>query len=168
MALIVEDGTNVPNADSYISEADAIVRAGLLGLEFPSLDGDAETPLRRAAIKLDQYRSQYQGVRVFADQSLQWPRDPVYIDGVYNDPAKIPQELIDAQVALASIDYAGGNIFGTSLGSATSRSVGDVSVTNSNSGALDNSTYSGFVAGLLAPLMKGAENGLLEFDVCRA
>ena len=38
MALVVETGTGTnPNADSYISEADAITRAAALGLDFPGI-----------------------------------------------------------------------------------------------------------------------------------
>jgi len=168
MALIVEDGTNVPGADSYISEADAITRAQTLGLDFPTDPNDAEVPLRRAAIYLEKYRNQYQGKKVFDDQSLQWPRDPVYIDDIYNPKENIPQELIDAQVAIASADFSGQQLYGTSVGSVTSKSVGDVSVTKGNSGTLDNSAYLGFANELLKPILKNAKLGALEFKVCRA
>lgn len=168
MALIVETGSGLPNADSYISEADAITRAALLGLEFPALDADAEVPLRRAAIYLERYRNKYQGIKYVAGQALQWPRDPVYIDEILNDPSTIPQVLIDAQVSLASVEYVNGNLFGTAVGGVGSRSVGDVSVTNNNGGALDNSAYTGFANELIAPLFKSAALGGLEFNVCRA
>jgi len=168
MALIVEDGTNVPGADSYISEADAITRAQNLGLDFPTDPNDAEVPLRRAAIYLEKYRNHYQGTKVFSDQSLQWPRDPVYIDNIYNPKDNIPHDLIDAQVAVASADYSGRALYGTSTGSITSKSVGDVSVTKSNVGRLDDAAYLGFVKEVLKPILKGANLGALEFNVCRA
>ena len=168
MALIVEDGTNVPNADSYISEADAITRAQALGLDFPTDPAEAEVPLRRAAMYLEKYRNQYQGTKVFSDQSLQWPRDPVYIDNIYNPKDNIPRDLIDAQVAVASADYSGRALYGTSTGSIASKSVGDVSVTKSNFGRLDDAAYLGFVKEVLKPILKGANLGALEFNVCRA
>ena len=85
MSLIVETGLNVTGADSYISEADAILRAVTLGLPFPATDAESEIPLRQAATYLEKFRNNYQGSKVFTGQSLQWPRDPVYIDNVLND-----------------------------------------------------------------------------------
>jgi len=168
MALVVENGTGVADADSYVSEADAITRATLLGLDFPVLDAEAEVPLRRAAIYLESYRNKYQGKKYIDGQALQWPRNPVYIDEVLNDPSVIPQELIDAQIVLASVEYANGNLFGTALGGVGSRSVGDVSITSNNGGAANNSAFSGLANELIAPLLKSAALGGLEFNVSRA
>ena len=167
MALIVEDGTGVVGADSYISAADAVARAAILGFDFP-LVGDADTPLIRAGIYLEKYRLQYQGTKYIKGQSLQWPRDPVYIDNEYNEPGDIPQMLIDAQLYIASVDYNGGILFPTAVGSATSKSVGDVSVSSANAGKLDNTATMGFADMMLKPLMKNANQGLLEFNVSRA
>ena len=168
MPLVVETGAGLSNSDSYISEADAIVRAAELGLDFPVLEADAEAPLRLAGMLLEKYRNKYQGKKHVAGQALQWPRNPVYIDEVYNDPSVIPAELIDAQIVLASVQYSSGNLFATATGSITSRSVGDVSVTSSNSGSSNNRAYSGLANDLLAPLFKNSALGLLELNVCRA
>ena len=168
MALVVETGANIPGADSYISEADAILRAAVLGLPFPASDLEAEIPLRQSATYLEKFRNNYQGAKVFDDQSLQWPRDPVYIDNVYNDPTVIPQLLIDAQVSIASAVFGGAQLYGTATGSIDSKSVGDVSVTNSNNGSLDNSIYLGYTNTLLKPLFKNPSLGGLEFAVSRA
>jgi hypothetical protein len=167
MPLIVENGTGVAGANTYINAADAVARAAVLGFNFPN-ESDAETPLIRAAIYLEGKRLEYQGTKYISGQPLQWPRDPVYIDNEYNDPNTIPQLLIDAQVYIASVDYAGGNLFATSSGSATTKSVGDVSVTKTNAGELDNTAVMGFANEMLKPLMKSANYGLLEFPVCRA
>ncbi len=168
MALIVEDGTNVANADSYVSAIDAIEIAEKLGLDFPQSQIEAEAPLRMAALYLEKYRNNYQGYKVYSDQSLQWPREPVYIDGEYLEPDVIPTSLIQAQVAIASAQYSGKMLYGTGVGNVTSRSVGDVSVTNGNNGKIDNSAYLGFANELLKPLFNSAGNGGLEFNVWRA
>ena len=167
MALIVENGSNIANADSYISQADAVTLAAKYGWDFPDEAG-SEIPLRNAALYLEKYRNNYQGSKVYSDQSLQWPRDPVYIDDVYNEPDVIPQALINAQVAIASAIHDGANIFGTSFGNVTSRSVGDVSVTTGNNGSISNAAYMGIVNEFLKPIFKNPQNGLLEFSVCRA
>ena len=168
MSLTVEDGSGVAGADSYVSEADAMARSAALGLPFPETYGDTESPLRQAAIYLEQYRNRYQGTKVFHPQSLQWPRDPVYIDDVYNDPAVIPQNLIDAQISVASAVFSGARLYGTAMGSITDKTVGDVSVSTSNSGSTDNAAYLGLTNTLLAPLFKNPSLGGLEFAVCRA
>jgi len=168
MALIVEDGSNVPNSDSYTSEPDAIDRAALLGLPFPATDVDAEIPLRQAATYLEKFRNNYQGSKVFTDQALQWPRDPVYIDNIYNEPGNIPQLLIDAQISIASAVFGGAQLYGTAVGSVNSRTVGDVTVSTGNSGSTDNSAYLGQANDLLKPLFKNPNLGGLEFTVCRA
>ena len=167
MPLIVEDGTGVAGANTYINAADAVARAAVLGFNFPN-ESDAETPLIRAAIYLEGKRLEYQGTKYISGQPLQWPRDPVYIDNELQQPSVIPQLLIDAQVYIASVDYSGGNLFATSSGSATTKSVGDVSVTKTNAGELDNTAVMGFANDMLKPLMKSANYGLLEFAVCRA
>jgi hypothetical protein len=164
MALIIEDGSNVPNADSYVSEAAATVIAAKLGLTLR----DSEIPLRLAAVYLEKARNRYQGSKVFDDQSLQWPRDPVYIDKIYNEPGVIPEDLIYAQVAVASAISTGSDVFGSSLGNIASKSVGDVSVSYANNGSTTNAAYLGLVQEYLAPLFKNPENGALEFAVSRA
>ena len=166
--LIVENGTNVPDADSYVSALDAIDIAEKLGLTFPVTANEADAPLRMAAMFLEKYRNNYQGSKYYGDQSLQWPRDPVYIDDFYNEPDNIPKDLIYAQVAIASVQYTGGNLYGTARGNTISRSVGDVSVTNGNNGSLTNAAYLGLANEFLKPLFKNPKNGLLEFTVCRA
>jgi len=168
MALIVETGANIPDADSYISEAAAITRAAFLGLPFPATVANAEIPLRQSATYLEKFRNKYQGKKVFDDQTLQWPRDPVYIDNVFNEIDNIPQLLIDAQVSIASAVFGGAKLYGTATGSVSDSSVGDVSVTKSNSGALDNSVYLGHTNTLLKPLFKNPALGGLEFAVSRA
>ncbi|MAO24254.1 MAG: hypothetical protein Unbinned3818contig1000_46 [Prokaryotic dsDNA virus sp.] len=164
--IVVEDGTGVSGANSYVDEDAAALRSAALGVDFPST-ADATTPLIKAGIFLEKYRNQYQGKKYITGQSLQWPRDPVYIDDEYSDPNIIPQLLIDAQIVIAAADYDGATLFATSAGSAISKSEGDVSVTKSNAGKMDNTSVMGLADQLLAPLMKSAGNGLFEFDVCR-
>lgn len=167
MALIVENGSNVPGADSYVSEADAVTIAANLGLSFP-VEAEAEVPLRIAALYLEKYRNQYQGTKIYNDQSLQWPREPVYIDNIYQDPTIIPKDLIYAQVVIASASAAGSNLFGTSLGNIVSKSVGDVSLGYANGGSTTNAAYLGQAQLYLGPLFTDAGSGALEFTVSRA
>tara|TARA_A100000171_G_C2140369_1_gene154931 strand:- start:3043 stop:3552 length:510 start_codon:yes stop_codon:yes gene_type:complete len=103
MALVVEDGSIVANADSYISLADARTRATVLGVSISSTDGTAELQLQQATIYNDRkWRAKFQGFKVLQTQSLQWPRTGVEIDGYLVDSDEIPQEVIDAQIYTAA------------------------------------------------------------------
>ena len=50
MPLIIEDGSVVPNANSFVTVADARTRAAIYGLTLPVLDADAEAALITGAI----------------------------------------------------------------------------------------------------------------------
>ena len=166
MALVIEDGTGVIGAESYISAVDAQARAELYQWEFPTEIEEAEQVLRRGAMYLEQYRNRYQSVKLTSGQGLQFPRDVVYIDSVLQDSETIPQLLIDAQIRAASVSFEGGNLFPTGL-NATSKSVGDVSLSYGG-GKADNSAWMGDVMNLLKPLFKDAAFGSGEFMVSRA
>ena len=103
MTLIVEDGTGVTGADTYVSLADARTRATTLGVSISSTDGTAELQLQQATLYIDRtYRQQFQGVKLEVDQPLQFPRTPVVVDNILLDSDGIPQELIDAEIYAAA------------------------------------------------------------------
>lgn len=108
MALTVEDGSQVANADSYVSVADARTYLAARGESFTADDAVAEQNLLKAMDVLEAKRSQYKGTKVSSTQSLQWPRDEVYIDGLLFAKDAIPDELVHAQayLALYAQDYA--------------------------------------------------------------
>lgn len=75
MALIVEDGTGVPNADSYVSLSDATAYCAAMGHSAWATASatDQESALRRATQYLDT-RYRYAGNRITTTQALEWPR----------------------------------------------------------------------------------------------
>ena len=75
MSLIVEDGTGLAAADSYVSIADALEYHAAMGNTAWAAATEAaqEIALRRAAQYLDtEYR--YRGTRYNTAQALEWPR----------------------------------------------------------------------------------------------
>jgi len=79
MALIVEDGTGKPDAESYVSVADAGTYAAARGLTFPVSTAPeialAEQALRRATELLDaKYGPRFAGTWAVDGQALAWPR----------------------------------------------------------------------------------------------
>ncbi len=93
MAIIVEDGSIVTGANSYVSEADMIAYAAARGVTITS--GEAEQFLITC---MDYIETRvYQGTQVsFGTQPLVWPRNGVYLEDNLLSNSAIPQRLINA------------------------------------------------------------------------
>ena len=96
MALIIEDGTIVTGAQSYVSASDCRIYALARGLKFTD-DAAGEQALVRATTWLDSAYP-WTGARTGGrGQPLQWPRQNVTdVEGnpIAND--EIPQEVVSA------------------------------------------------------------------------
>lgn len=107
--LIVEDGSIVANANSYMSAA-AIVAAALeQGVEMTEEEAEAAT--HSTAIPYLESLL-YQGWVVDKDQSLLFPREGVYYRGYLLDSDSIPERLLKAQVELCIAKKQGYDITG--------------------------------------------------------
>lgn len=102
--IVVEDGTVVSGANSYVTEAEL---TAFIADRGKSLTGTTAVLLIQA---MDFIEAQnFIGVKSEEDQPLQWPRDWVQIDGYYLDDGTIPKELKNAQLATAlAIDEGNG------------------------------------------------------------
>lgn len=82
--LIVEDGSGVVNADSYVSSANADAYHSAFGNAAwaSATDPQKDAALRSATQYLDS-RYRFKGVRKTYAQALMWPRSSVWLDGVY-------------------------------------------------------------------------------------
>lgn len=96
--LIIEDGTVVPNADSFLSLVDARALAANYGLELPADDTEAEVALRQGYLYLLNYESQLSGQRVSSEQTGIYPRQNAYANCFAVDSDVIPQEVKLAQL----------------------------------------------------------------------
>ena len=96
MAIIVENGTGVADANSYVSEADLTAFATSRGI---TLTQDEDILL---LIAMDYIESlNFKGLKVERNQALQWPRVDVYYDNYYADSNVIPNELKNALMQCA-------------------------------------------------------------------
>jgi hypothetical protein len=144
MALIVEDGTGLATAESYLSVADADTyhtSRGTAEASWVGLDEDIkEQCLRRATDYMVQaYRGRWKGYMVLPQtQVLDWPRYQVYPDASFLytiSPSTVPSEVkkacaelaMRANVASLTSDVA-------AQGEVTSESVGPISVAYSVNG----------------------------------
>jgi hypothetical protein len=81
MALVVETGAGLPNAESYVSVADFKTYADGRGLDYTVANTDdlVEQALRRATAYVDTYRNRFSGYRTNRRaQALEWPRIGAY------------------------------------------------------------------------------------------
>lgn len=117
MALTVEDGSIVPNADSYVSRADLISYAAARGVTLLD-DITTDQKAIKAMDYLDLYEANWKGSQVdAATQALAWPRKNVYIidDELFSQTA-IPVQLIRAQKELVMQIAAGVTLLPTLSG----------------------------------------------------
>ncbi len=109
MSIIVEDGSGIPNANSYVSLVDARGVLNLLGQDLNANDTTAEQEILNSMIYIESFRERYQGVKTNINQLLQWPRLGVLIDNAPIDSDVIPQDLINGQV-FAAYEFSQGNV----------------------------------------------------------
>lgn len=109
MALITEDGSGRPDAESFCSVAEATTRHKLFGrAAWVDLDtADKEAFLRRATQYLEtMYRARWKGQVQFEAQALSWPRHAVVIPGRTPQGYLVPGNSVPADIRNACADLA--------------------------------------------------------------
>lgn len=101
--MIVEDGTGLSTAQSYVSVADADAYHTAHGnATWTGVDALKEAALVRATQALDA-RYSWQGYRLVETQALDWPRYDAYdVDGYYL--SGVPQGIKDALCEMALLE----------------------------------------------------------------
>ena len=103
MALIVEDGTGLSNAESYASVLDFQTYHANMGNDVTLLtDTTIEQLLRRSTqYMVAVYRQRWQGRRTLQTQALDFPRYDVFVDGYSVLSNIVPLEIKYACCELA-------------------------------------------------------------------
>ncbi len=98
MTVVVENGTGVVGATSYVSETTLAAFATARGI---TLVTDQTQLLLSAMDYIEQLY--FKGMKMRYDQALQWPRGDVWIDGFYQNPSTLPSQLLNGlmQTAIA-------------------------------------------------------------------
>lgn len=107
MSLIVEDGSGLSTAESYVSVAAAETYLGLVGdTTFAAkTTAEKEAALRKATQYIDGHY-EFKGLKVKREQALQWPRVGVTDESGFEwDSNAVPEKLKQAaaEAALKSI-----------------------------------------------------------------
>jgi hypothetical protein len=103
MAIIVEDGSNVSGANSYVTTTELDTYATARGVTIGA--GVREQWLTLA---MDYFEAlAFKGIKTQKLQSLQWPRLMVYIDGYPVNGTEIPKEVKNVQMQIAMSMFSG-------------------------------------------------------------
>lgn len=105
MALTLETGNGVTDADSYTAVADLDTYAANYGKTLPTASADKEALLRRSYLAMNTMK--WKGVKYVPQvQTGAFPRSSVVIEGYTLPSNEIPQAIKDGQMALAIEIYA--------------------------------------------------------------
>ena len=165
MTLIVEDGTGLATAESYVAVADVTTYVGKLYASTHAANvawsaastTDKEIALRVATKQYLDVRYAFSGVRANQTQALAWPRSGAEDrDGYCFEDDDLPQRLKDAlcELALRYIqgDTLAPDIEGTAAIEAKSITIGPIEVSKEYAGSVSPFKVYSSVDGLLAPL----------------
>ena len=170
MALVVETGVGLADADSFISLVDARAFAAKYGITLPTNDTAAEVALRQGCQYVELQQKCFSGSRMTTTQALSWPRTcATNAYGVECADGEIPAQLGYAQVYAAAEYAAGTDVRATDDGKsiASEQVTGAVAVSY-----FDNSKTGGAVVitramDALSPLLVVCGNNSFEFRVGR-
>lgn len=126
ITIIVEDGTNVTGANSYIAVQEARDYAWIRGITLPADDDQVAAMLIRSMDYIESFRNDFKGLKTYNNQSLQWPRSHVEIDGQQFSPYEIPIELKRALSQAVVEVNAGGAFMQATTGQVVKREKVDV------------------------------------------
>ena len=129
MALVVEDGTLVSGADSYVTLAEFKAWADKRGVTYGT-DSAVTQQIYRAMDYIESLN--FIGEKSDENQALQWPRDQVVIDGYYIDSDEMPNELKVAVYESIKAEIDGDSRMTASDRRTISEKVGDLQVTYAN------------------------------------
>ena len=125
MTLIIEDGSVVANANSYITVAQFKDWADSRGITYGT-DQEVEQGILRA---MDWFERQFFiGNKANENQPLQWPRTEALIDGYYADATEIPKEVVTALYEATKVELDGNSELNNEDRRTIREQVGDISV----------------------------------------
>ena len=157
ICLIVEDGTIVENANTYIDVDETKIILENQGFDVSDL---TETELGqfilRSAQYIESFRNRYQGNKSTSDQTMQWPRINVAIDDYAIDSDVIPPELKTAQALGAYEESIGNELQSTCQKGTLIEETIHGAITNkwADNGLSTSGDNFAAIDGLLAPLFK--------------
>lgn len=104
MALTLADGTNITDANSYVTLALARDYNNARGVSLPTDDAEATALVVKAFDFIEALEGQFKGEKTYAGQITAWPRTGVYPD---NGDYMLAADMIPLQIKMAQCYLAG-------------------------------------------------------------
>lgn len=111
IVITVEDGSNVPNANSYLSIEDARTFAANRGIVLPADDDEVAVMIIKAMDYVESFGCEYQGKPTYPTQALTWPRTGAIINCAEFPGDQIPSDLKAALAQSIIAVNSGINLF---------------------------------------------------------
>lgn len=126
MALVVENGSVVAGANSYVTLAEYRAWANARGIT----SSDSDTILERQVLRAMDYFEQllFIGNKANENQPLQWPRTEALIDGYYADATEIPVQVKRALYEAIKVEADGYSQWNNQERRTIREKVGDIEV----------------------------------------
>ncbi len=124
--LIIEDGTNVTNANSFCTDAELNAWADLYGYKLPATEPERDAAQAQAFAKLNTFEQDFTGSRLTLNQSGVYPRRYVEINGFSVPSDSIPNDIKTAQMMIAA-NIGDGATTNSYVSGSTSTSGGELS-----------------------------------------
>ncbi|UPT52968.1 putative head-tail connector protein [Hafnia phage yong3] len=120
--LIVEDGSGVPDANTYADVTTVRRYAKMRGIVLNDDDEILKTNIIDAMDYVESFAARFKGQRVTRDQPLQFPRSGVYVEGDLLPYNVLPKTLINALCQFACDSATGGPLSGSTASFAIKKS----------------------------------------------
>lgn len=137
MSLVVEDGTRVTGANSYVSLAEFKAWADSRAITYGT-DAVVQGQILRAMDYIESLA--FVGFKETETQPLQWPRVNVVIDGFGLDASTIPVELKRAVYEATKIEIDGDSKLAPVDRQVTSEKVDTISITYKDNAPMQRAT----------------------------
>ena len=138
MALIIEDGSGVANANSYVTAQQWDDWATARGISHTHSTNHIEEFILTA---MDYIEAQnFIGRKATDAQSLQWPRTEVYIDSYSVNSDEIPKELKNSVYEVTRTVSDGNFALSARDRQTTQEKIGDITVTYKNNAGMKKET----------------------------
>ena len=126
MSLIIEDGSIVSGANSYITLAEYRSWSNARGI----ISSDSDVVLERSIFRSMDYFEQllFIGNKANENQSLQWPRTEALIDGYYVDATEIPAQVKKAIYEAVKVEVDGYSELNVQDRRTVKEKVGDIEI----------------------------------------
>lgn len=140
MALVVETGSVVSGANSYITAAEYRAWAVDRGITVAESDDAIERSILRAMDYFEQLL--FIGNKANENQPLQWPRTEALIDGYYADATEIPTQVKRALYEATKVEIDGNSQHNNIDRRTIREKVGDIEVQYADNSESRNTTPS--------------------------